>query len=166
MIRLATMNDVFHIMKMIDQSRTILASHESGQWQGKEPSQETIETDIKQSSYWVLEDNKGVIAGASLLPFDVDYQTMVEGTWLNTEPYRVIHRMVVDASYHRQGIGMTLLANLEHLTRQQGVYNIKVDTHMNNVPMIRLLNKACYVRCGVVILKGNFIREAFQKILR
>jgi ribosomal protein S18 acetylase RimI-like enzyme len=166
MIRLATMHDVLKIMSMIDQARVILASHQSGQWQGEEPSLATLLNDIKQSQYWVLELQDTVVAGASLASMDVDYQTLKEGTWLNHEPYRVIHRMVVDASIHRQGIGKMLLDNLENLTRQQNIYSIKIDTHARNIPMIGLLKKAGYVRCGIVILKGHLIREAFQKILR
>ena len=43
------MHDVLKIMSMIDQARVILASHQSGQWQGEEPSLATLVNDIKQS---------------------------------------------------------------------------------------------------------------------
>jgi GNAT superfamily N-acetyltransferase len=166
MLRKALMEDANAIMKMIEQARLLLALHHSGQWQGKEPSMETILNDIKLQQYWVLEENLSICAGAALLPWDEDYQVLHEGQWLNEEPYRVLHRFVVASTKLRQGLGKQLIQQLEQVTMSQGVYNIKVDTHVRNVPMVRLLNQLGYIRCGVVILKGHLIREAFQKRLR
>lgn len=165
-MRLATLHDVRAIMSLIDQARVVLATHNSGQWQGKEPSLETIINDINHRHYWVIEEHGQIIAGAALLPLDEDYHTLKEGSWINQEPYRVIHRLVVDVNIHRQGVGQRLLKELERITLEHYVYNIKVDTHRKNIPMINLLKKSGYIRCGVVNLKGNLLREAFQKVMR
>jgi RimJ/RimL family protein N-acetyltransferase len=42
--------------------------------------------------------------------------------------------------------------------------NIRIDTHRNNIPMIKVLGKNGYVQCGIIYLENGDERIAFQKI--
>jgi hypothetical protein len=42
--------------------------------------------------------------------------------------------------------------------------NIRIDTHRDNVPMLSLLDKSGFERCGIIYLKNGDERIAFQKI--
>ena len=62
-----------------------------------------------------------------------------------------------------------ILKKLEEVSKEKLVYSIKIDTHEDNKPMQRLLEKNWYVYCGIIYLdKEPSIGEkrmAFEKVL-
>lgn len=54
----------------------------------------------------------------------------------------------------------------EKICTQNKVYSIKVDTHENNKPMQRLLEKLGYEYCGIIYLENGDKRVAFEKLLK
>ena len=92
-----------------------------------------------------------------------------EGEWLTDIDYAVIHRIAVDSELKNKGYASKFLNKLEEIARKNGRFSMKIDTHHENMPMKRLLEKNGYTYCGVIYLdKGVEIgdkRIAYEKRL-
>jgi GNAT superfamily N-acetyltransferase len=164
-LKYVTSDDMPNLMRIVRQAKEIMKHHHSGQWQGSEPSEQTITHDIHQKQYYGLYVDNELVGGCALLPYEDDYHPLVSGQWLNTNPYMVIHRFVIDAEKHRQGFGLALLQSLEEVVQAHGIHNIRVDTHELNKPMHRLLIKAGYIQCGQALLKQAGLRVVYHKMI-
>ena len=87
---------------------------------------------------------------------DETYSKIDHGNWLNDEPYGVIHRVASDGALH--GV-MRVCAEFCLRT----VKNLKIDTHRDNLPMQRSLEKNGFVYCGIIHLENGDERVAYQK---
>jgi RimJ/RimL family protein N-acetyltransferase len=154
------------IEKMYEQAKILLSFHQSGQWQQHEPSLQTIKEDIRLGQCFGLFQEDRLVGTCALLRYDASYEVLTLGNWLNDEPYLVIHRFVIDASLHRLGLGSQFLQAIEAFALQQGIYNIRVDTHRLNIPMTKLLEKNHYVECGEAFIKGAGPRVVYHKVMR
>ena len=114
------------------------------QWPGDYPGLIDAEKDLELGALWVLDEGSGPIAVMSVLPGPDPTYAVIEGdSWLNDDPYWVMHRLAVAES--GRGIGSAMLAWL--CDRHD---NVRADTHEDNLPMQRALERAGFVRCGVV----------------
>ncbi len=160
----ATVNDILWIMQAIELCRPILASQQSDQWQGKEPSLKTIQNDVKQKQFYLLKNRNQSIGGAALLSKDDAYDHLMSGSWLNQDPYIVIHRFFVHPTFHGQKLGKVLLTCIEDLVWASGTQNIRLDTHERNAPMRGLLKSLNYVEVGRVNLPQAGERLVYHKV--
>lgn len=154
------------IYGMYEKAKILLSFHNSGQWQNKEPSLETIAKDIDRENLYGLFRNHQLVGACALLNDDKSYNTLLKGNWLNKEFYKVMHRFVIDAAFHRLGYGSIFIQFIENLVEKEAIYNIRVDTHVLNIPMTKLLIKNQYVECGEVFIEGAGPRIIYHKELR
>jgi len=154
------------IETMYQKAKILLSFHQSGQWQHHEPSLQTIEEDIRLGQFFGLFQKDQLVGTCSLLRNEPSYEILTHGAWLNEEPYIVIHRFVIDSSLHRLGLGSQFLRAIEALALQEGVYNIRLDTHRLNIPMTKLLEKNHYLECGEAFIKGAGSRVVYHKVVR
>jgi GNAT superfamily N-acetyltransferase len=162
-IRLGTTQDTPWIMEAIELCRPILAAHQSGQWQGTEPSQKTIENDILHRQFYLLTFNDRLIGGAALLPRDNAYDHLLSGAWLNQDPYIVIHRFFIHPTFHGQKLSKVFLTLIEEWVWRKGINNIRLDTHERNIPMKGLLRSMSYLQVGRVNLPQAGERMVYHK---
>ena len=156
------------------------------QWPEDYPSREILLNDMKNGGYVILPGDmdhgkgeaqdetlresqsqiqndcsngkKTTIIGAFILEenaHELAYDT-IDGQWLNDEPYAVIHRCAT--LYHQKGIGQFFLDWCF-----EKCSNIRVDTHKDNLPMIRFLEKNHFTYCGIVYYERVGARLAYQK---
>ena len=86
---------------------------------------------------------------------DPDYQ-VIEGAWLNEEPYGVVHRITSDGT-----VKGAASACLTWAFGQCG--NLKIDTHRANVVMQNMLKKNGFQSCGIIHVQDGSERLAYQK---
>ena len=84
-----------------------------------------------------------------------DYQ-VIEGAWLNEEPYGVVHRITSDGT-----VKGAASACLTWAFGQCG--NLKIDTHRANVVMQNMLKKNGFQSCGIIHVQDGSERLAYQK---
>ncbi|MCL2603637.1 MAG: NAD-dependent DNA ligase LigA [Defluviitaleaceae bacterium] len=163
-IRKTTNDDLDTVMDIYAYARkTMKESGNPDQWGDDHPPRATIEGDIRAGLSYVCESGGRVIAVFYFnIAADPTY-TRIDGNWLDdTLPYGVVHRIA--RAEGAKGAGK---ACLEWCYALCG--NIRIDTHKNNAPMIKLLEKSGYGYCGVIRL-GLFDdpyldeRRAYQKI--
>ena len=164
-LTLATPSHRDWILRQIDGCRQQMATHGSGQWQGKEPSIATIEEDIFHQRYYVFFEDNQPCGGAALMTHEPGYEHLLEGQWLNQDLYRVIHRLFIAPSFQGRHLSKILLDHLEQQVKQHQVSNIRIDTHALNQPMRGLLNRQHYQEVGKAWLPQAGERLVYHKVL-
>ena len=127
------------------------------QWGDHYPSDDLIRSDIARGCSYVCELD-GELVGVFYFCIEQDptYDRIDDGAWLNDRPYGVIHRIAV--AKHGCGVAKACFDYaFSHCD------NIKIDTHIDNLPMQRALAKNGFLRCGTVYLENGDTRIAYQK---
>lgn len=157
-IRKADLNDLAAVMPVYDEARAYMrANGNMKQWTGGYPSEDQIRKDILSGHLYVCLDGD-TLAGVYVFFTDGEptYARIYEGAWLNDAPYGVIHRIAVTS--HRHGV-----ASFCFSWCLDQCWNLKIDTHRDNVPMQRSLLKNGFTYCGIIYLESGDERLAFQK---
>ena len=94
---------------------------------------------------------------------------VIDGSWLTRGPYASIHRVCVRDGSKGRGVAGAMFAHGFELARQAGFDSVRIDTHPENRPMRRALEKAGFVLCGTIRLvrggeKGD-LRLAYERVL-
>ena len=107
---------------------------------------------------------KAILSASSLfLDHDQDYDSLKSGQWRFPPPYLAIHRFAVRSDHHAQGIATRILETVDQIARERKIMTIRVDTHELNLPMISVLTKNGFSRCGEVLIEKTKPRIAFDK---
>lgn len=161
--RLARLSDLAQIMDVVKDAREFLKAQNSGQWQDGTPLIATIAEDSMNNRFFVWEEEGAIIGIIALLDHDSDYENLKSGQWRFPAPYLVIHRFAVRSDYHAQGIATKILQAVELIAGERNIHTIRVDTHELNIPMIGLLEKNGFAKCGEVLIEGIKPRITFDK---
>ena len=159
----ANAKDIDRILEVIDQARGIM--RENGnmtQWSDGYPSRETILADIEAGHGFVCKLADEITGYFCFMQGDNPdpcYNVIENGAWLDDQPYGVIHRLASGRT--AKGIAKSAF---DFAFSQ--VNNIRVDTHHDNVPMQRFLQKNGFTYCGVIYVADGTPRDAFQKRIR
>ena len=168
MIRKTRIEDIPAVIAIVDEAKAYFKAQGIPQWQNGTPNEEMIENDIaKGYSYVLIEDGEVIGTACIIEEADPDYSRITEGSWLNDEPYTVVHRIAVKSSCKGNGHAAKLLQYAEETALKNGWNNVRIDTHERNSSMRRLLSKNGFVQCGnVEIGPLKEPRIAYQKILK
>lgn len=147
-IRMAVRADLDRCMEIYDIAQKFMVRNGNPrQWYDNGyPSRSLIEEDISKERLYVVEDS-GTVHGVFMLESGPDETYLhIDGSWLNDEPYYVIHR--VASSGKVKGI---LKAAVDFALRHCN--NIKMDTYTDNTVMQKALEKLGFVHCGTIYVK-------------
>lgn len=167
LFRPAAEADLGRIMEIIRAAQARMRARGSSQWQNGYPAATDIRRDIERGYGHLLaeaETGLTVAYGAVLFEGEPAYEA-IEGRWLTTGPYVMVHRLAVAEERLRQGVARRFMQRVEALALTRGIGSFRVDTNFDNVGMLALLAEAGFVRCGE-IRYGAEHREAFEKVLR
>lgn len=153
MIRTATAGDIDEIMRIVDETKSIMHAQGNVQWNEKYPLREDFERDILRASLYIIEENSAV-AGFVCLDFD-EPEEYKSADWQKPGPALVLHRMAVDTKARGLGIGGKLLAFAQAKAAELGAVSIRTDTFSGNIPMNSLFVKHGFHMAGAVELCGK-----------
>lgn len=164
-IRKASLADLGQIMDIVADAQRFLRDSGVDQWQDNYPTAEIMACDIARGELYVAEQADERVVAIATISFagEPTYQTIYDGEWPNNEPYAVIHRAAIRHGERCRGLAKQLFAFAEQLSAEQGVSNIRVDTHADNLVMQHLLDRCGYMRCGVITLCSGASRVAYIK---
>lgn len=158
-IRKTVASDLVCIGEIYENAKQFM--RESGnpnQWNSGTPNVETARADMEAGVGYVAEENGEIVA---VFMFSQDgeptYAKIYDGEWLSDAPYGVIHRIAVK----EQGKGIISFCIDECFARCK---NLRIDTHRDNLPMQRALQKHGFHYCGIIYLENGDERLAYQKI--
>ena len=158
-IRKTTIADLQAVLNIYYDAREFM--RETGnpnQWKNTHPPQAMIEGDIDAEKSYVCVCDDAIVA---VFYFNIEIDPMyvkIDGRWLNDEPYGVVHRIA--RAQNAKGAGAFCL---EWCFQQCG--NLRIDTHEDNVPMKKLLDRLGYLYCGIVWMPNGDERLAYQKCM-
>lgn len=163
--RPATHNDIPAIMTLIRGAQESLRKRGIDQWQNGYPNEQVISEDIIRKHSYVWEKASGIIATV-MISFDGEpTYKQIDGDWLTTGPYAVIHRLTVLESCKGQNIAGQLIEEVGRMCIAQNIPSIRIDTHKQNISMQRAAVKAGFTYCGVITLNDGALRLAYEKII-
>jgi len=155
-IRKTKKQDLSRVMQIYEEGRAFM--RETGnpdQWTNGHPAQTLIEADIEAgNSYVCLKDDKIVAVFYFNVEEDPTYKK-IDGSWPNDQPYAVIHRIARGVDGKGSG---------EFCIKWccQQYPNVRIDTHKDNGPMMTLMERLGFIRCGIIWLANGDERVAFQ----
>ena len=169
-IRKTTPNDLEAVMEIYTYARTYMAENGNpNQWQTTHPPKEVIQADINAGLSYVCTSNIGCTSNMgcvceneilAVFYFNIEEEptySKIDGQWLSDAPYGVVHRIARGP----KGKGAGAYA-LNWCTSQHP--NIRIDTHKDNAPMLKLLENLGYTYCGVIWLENGDERLAYQRV--
>ncbi len=157
-IRKAAQADLERILVLYGAARDYMQkAGNRTQWAGGYPQQALIERDMAEGNCYVCTRDREILGVFSYFEEpDPTYARIYEGAWQNEAPYGVIHRIAVGV--HGQGV-----ADFCYRWCFARCGNLKIDTHKDNLPMQKSLEKNGFVRCGIIYLENGDPRIAYQK---
>ena len=180
--RKSTYDDVDKILEIIEKVKSKFKKIGLDQWQNGYPDRKVIENDVKKGISYVLEnfekkgnklkiENSGQILGTIVLSPEKEMPySKIEGKWTSNDDYMVIHRLAVDTTVKNKGIATKILEFSEKECIKNKILSIKTDTHENNEPMKKFLEKNGFSYCGVIYLDkepdAGEKRIAYEKIIK
>ena len=155
--RKASEGDLTVIMRIYESAKSFMRrSGNMAQWGNGYPGKEDILKDISLGNLYVGVDREGeTVCVFAFIAGDDPTYAEIDGAWPDDEPYGTIHRIA--SSGKRGG---TVEKCVEFCF--QAVDNIRIDTHSDNLPMLKALERLGFTRCGVIICADGTPREAFQ----
>lgn len=125
------------------------------QWGTTHPPVRQLEQDISLGDLYVAKE-EGNIHGVFYFCVEEDptYAEIYEGTWLDSSPYGVIHRIASDGS------GGIVKAAVEFALGQ--IDHLRIDTHEDNRVMQRTVEKAGFSRRGIIYIADGTPRIAYE----
>lgn len=164
--RKGNLGEAFVIYEIIKQAQEYMKKSGINQWQGNYPNEDTIKEDIEQGLNYVCSDGQDILATvAVLLDGEKAYDKIYEGKWLTEGKYAAIHRVAVDSNSKGRGLGSKMISYVEDICHKHNMKSIRVDTHKDNIPMQKMLNKNNFKYCGIIYLENGEERIAFEKVL-
>lgn len=162
--RKAIESDVDQIWEILEYAIARRKQDGSRQWQDGYPNPDSIRNDLKNDWAYVIADEEGVLAyGAVIFDGEPAYDG-IEGTWLSTGDFVVLHRVAAAKRSKGMGIATHFFTYVEELALSKDIHSIKVDTNFDNIAMLKILDRLGYQYCGEVYFRGS-ARQAFEKVI-
>ncbi|OON97704.1 MAG: hypothetical protein ATN31_01225 [Candidatus Epulonipiscioides saccharophilum] len=163
MIRQSKVSDAEQVNIYFQEAREYFRKCAVNQWQGIYPNQESVIEDSKVGNGYIYEQD-GIVKAYFFLVFDEDptYKQIYQGKWKTPKQYGVIHRIVVGMKYRREGIAEKIFHYAIEQARQKNS-NLRIDTHKDNIPMQKLIEKNLFEYCGIIHLADGSERLAYEK---
>jgi|SRR6185503_14050909 len=146
LVRLATLNDIPSILKLISEAVPLMIAEGNFQWDDTYPNAEVFENDIELGQLWVAEIEND-IAGVAAITTDQEPEYATVG-WNIMEPAIVIHRLAVNNKYRGTGVASALMMQAEQVAANRGIKVLRIDTNTNNKATQGLFPKLGYVFAG------------------
>ncbi len=153
--RRCRVQDVAAVAAIFESAHAFMRQQGLPQWQGEYPNAEDVRLDIEQGIGWVLEGEK-ILAYAALRPGDEPTYAYIEGAWHSDAPYLTLHRVAV--AEHGQGLVGQVFAHAARMADW-----LRIDTHEQNAPMRRAIEKFGFEPCGIIYVEDGSPRIAYDK---
>ena len=156
-IRIAKTEDLPAIMALYEQAKRYMKqTGNPTQWAGAYPQPERVRADMEKGQCHVCVEN-GRIEGVFTLIFGEEptYRVIEQGAWPDEKPYATLHRMASSGRVPRVSDACFSYAKARFA-------RLRVDTHRDNGPMRRAIERNGFVYCGVIHVQDGSARLAYQ----
>ena len=133
---------------VLDRCRSALRARGIDQWDEVYPTRDTLAEDIQSARLFVAlvgAECHGVVALDSRQ--EPEYASL---PWRTGEPALVVHRLCVDPTVQRRGLGRRLMDFVETYGREKGYAGIRLDAYTGNPDSITFYRQRGYREVGQV----------------
>lgn len=162
----ADKEDFKTVLSLVHDGREKLKREGVNQWQGKDPTEETILEDILKGHTFIFKEDEDIIATAVLIKGEEQTYGTIDGTWQTSGEYLTIHRSVVSEKHVGKGIGRRMMNRIKLYAASRNVDSIRVDTHEDNKAMRRLIEDSGFSYCGIITVADGTKRVAYEWSLK
>lgn len=158
-IRKSVKEDIPDLLKIFQSAKNYMRANKNfHQWNDNYPGEVDLLNDIgKEISFVGINTNEeAVMTFAFIKGEDPTYKEIYEGKWLNDEPYGTIHRIASNGK-------MSGVLKMACEFCFEEIENIRIDTHKDNLPMLKALENLDFINCGTIICRDGTPRKALQK---
>lgn len=166
--QISHLEDVYAIMQ---DAKLFQKQNNIRQWTEEKPSFEDIKKDIENQQSFVLQNNENdeiIACAAVIIGEDSTYLSIYEGNWhtsSNGEEYAAIHRFALSKKYAGKGFSEIFMEKIFGYLRELRIYNVRIDTHKDNVFMQKLIKKSGFQYCGIIHIADGSLRLAYDRHL-
>ncbi|MBR2263052.1 MAG: GNAT family N-acetyltransferase [Firmicutes bacterium] len=122
------------------------------------PPASVLEQDIAAEKSFVCQYGSRVVGTFYLTEGPDPTYAVIDGAWISDAPYSVVHRIATDGSV--RGIGAYCV---QWALKRTG--HLRIDTHGDNKPMQRLMEKLGFTYCGIIhVEEDDDPRMAYEKV--
>ncbi|NVY96413.1 GNAT family N-acetyltransferase [Lactobacillus sp. DCY120] len=139
------------VVRIINEAKQVLQSRNVDLWQKGYPDQTVLKDDIaRQIAYFLICDEQIVGVAALEDQGEAHYEQLIEGSWSkdSKEQYAVIHRVAICQGHQGEGLASTFIQHLLSVAAVADFKDIRIDTHVDNVPMQHVILKNGFQQCG------------------
>lgn len=155
----ADRGDIYHL---IERAKESLKRDCIDQWQNGYPDMQVVEDDILNKQCFVVKKTTKVIASVVIIVgIEKNYCNIYEGKWKNDGDYATIHRIVIDEAYQHSEVSKFLMEEIKRYCKNY-VNRILVDTHEENMRMIKFLLHNAFDYCGIIYLENGDKRVGYE----
>ena len=167
-IRQANVHDIDSFMALFSEARATIAALGIDQWQNGYPSLAVVSEDVALNRSYIVEID-GAVVGTFVLILDGEatYDRIYDGEWKtgDSQSYIAIHRVAISVARRGSGISTAIINYATEVARSMERTSLRIDTHLGNTVMRRMLEKHGFVHCGSIYLENGDHRVAYEKIL-
>ena len=158
-IRQAVMEELPEVLGIYEGARAFMrATGNPDQWGQQDPPASLIAEDIRSGRCYLCTEQQEILGVFSFFTEpDPTYARIYEGAWRDDSPYGTIHRVAV----RTPGRGVAAFCFQWGYARAG---HLRIDTHRDNLPMQRALEKSGFQYCGIIHLADGQERIAFEKV--
>ncbi|MBU1144716.1 MAG: GNAT family N-acetyltransferase [Firmicutes bacterium] len=159
MIRTAFLSELEEITKLARVVAKNIHSFGIDQWSDTYPNYQNFENDLKQNGLFVFVKENKVLASITILEENEAAYTCL--SW-HSNHAQVIHRLMVDPNFMRQGIASELMQFAIENAIKNHFDSIKIDTHPDNLRMQRFILANHFEKRGYI---ESINRIAYELLL-
>ena len=168
--RTAVSGDIAAIKALFCLARDFMAEQGNPQWQDSYPYDDVVQNFVSSGNFRILEIGGKVAAVYSVFDSDGEYDD-IKGRWLTdgedgkNKNYLAVHTLAVSPLFRGQGLAKGAFKEAEEEARASGKASIRMDTHIKNLPMQKLLSSQGFTYCGTIKSRGEGAFICFEKVL-
>lgn len=168
--RTAVSGDIAAIKALFCLVRDFMAEQGNPQWQDGYPYDDVVQNFVSGGNFRILEIGGKVAAVYSVFDSDGEYDD-IEGRWLTdgedikNKNYLAVHTLAVSPLFRGQGLAKAAFREAEEEARLKCKNSIRMDTHIKNLPMQKLLSSQGFTYCGKIKSRGEGAFICFEKVL-
>lgn len=164
-IRKAHNKDMPQVLKIYDDARTEMKASGINQWQKSGPGRESFLTDLAKGILYVATVGEKIVGVFTLEGEDENYNNVYFGNWIWDEKYFSIHRFAVAKEFLGMAYGKMIFEEIFKLAKDE-VKLLRIDTHIDNFKMRKLIEGIGFEFRGIVIIKDGTERLCYEKRIK
>lgn len=164
-IRKANDTDMSEVLKIYDDARMEMKGSGINQWQKTGPSRESFLSDLANERLYLATDGEKTVGVFTLEGEEENYNKVYLGNWIWDEKYFSIHRFAVAKEFLNTGYGKRIFDAIFKLAKSD-VKLLRIDTHIENFKMRKLIEGTGFLFRGIVIIKDGTERLCYEKRIK